>query len=299
MKNLHRTGTILLPAILTVASLAACKSTRVETQEVMLSAEIASDQAPDWVAGKIESQAGHIAFVGRGGGLNVLDERGAFDEALDHAREQVAAYVTTEVVRRASYQDASALGRLIPHPGGDAGLDPQMLTCATWASNVVVGGVAASDQHWERWEVSRPRVEGGLLDNGSYSPTFRRYKCWVLTQVDQATLDEYVTATMQLMDQGQDIALLEAQVAAGRQDLLAFEEELRANLHELQDLRERVHYGRRFRLVGPYEGLSYREARTFGHPDWRTTDLTTRTRLVPLPAPAEEACELYGSAHDL
>ncbi len=59
------------------------------------------DAAPTWVQGQIQSDPYVLSFVGRGMAYNVLDERKAFDEAVMHAREQLAQYVRTRVVSKA------------------------------------------------------------------------------------------------------------------------------------------------------------------------------------------------------
>ncbi|MDG1984155.1 MAG: hypothetical protein P8M11_06295, partial [Planctomycetota bacterium] len=64
--------------------------------EVMVRAQIhGADTAPAWVTGLIQSDPERLSSVGRGLALNVLDERKAYDEAIMHAREQLAQYVRT------------------------------------------------------------------------------------------------------------------------------------------------------------------------------------------------------------
>ena len=73
--------------------------------EELVRSAVAGDDAPEWVSGMVQTREGSIAFVGRGGGSNVLDERHAFDEALDHVRTQVANYIATRVVTSGSLHD--------------------------------------------------------------------------------------------------------------------------------------------------------------------------------------------------
>ena len=71
-------------AILLFASLQSCAT--VTSTEELVRSTIAGEGAPEWIAGSIVQLPGTVTFVGRGGGINVLDERHAFDEALGHAR---------------------------------------------------------------------------------------------------------------------------------------------------------------------------------------------------------------------
>jgi hypothetical protein len=285
-----------LYALAGLALLASCQSTLVE--ETFIRADIADDSAPEWVKGRIETMPGHVSFVGRGGGFNVLDERAAFDEALGHARAQLSHYVSTKVVAEACLRDISIGARFLPHEMHEAGrgesVDQSLKSCAHEVTEAVVGGVAAADQHWERWDVRTEELPGGM----------RRYKCWVLSHVDSADIDRYVDAALQalmnraaveeaernLAAQQAEIVHLEstvgareAQIDLGVADLERARALLAAQTVEVQRLRERVYYGRRFRLIENEDCLHYRDPCSFDmeHPEWRVADVVTRTELAP------------------
>lgn len=277
-------------------SFASCQTPMVE--ETFVRADIADTSAPDWVKGRIETMAGHVSFVGRGGGFNVLDERAAFDEALGHARTQLSHYVSTKVMAEACLRDISIGARFLPHEMHEAGrgesVDQSLKSCAHELTEAVVGGVAASDQHWERWDVRTEELPTGM----------RRYKCWVLTHVDEADIQRYVDAALaalvnraaveeaerNLAAQQAEIVALEsslgsrdAQIDLGVQDLENARALLAAQTEEVQRLRERIYYGRRFRLIEDEDCLHYRAPCSFDleHPDWRVADVVTRTELLP------------------
>ncbi len=65
----------------------------------------------------------------------------------------------------------------------------------------------------------------------------RRYKCWVLAQVPRASVDKFVTATLRMLQNEVGLAQLKATVNSNSDAL------------EVQALRERIHYGRLFRLT--------------------------------------------------
>ncbi|MDP6539814.1 MAG: hypothetical protein QF410_09760 [Planctomycetota bacterium] len=309
-------GPRLAPALCALIA-AACTTISEPEDEVQLRSMIAGDAAPEWVTGQIPTSPGTVAFVGRGGGFDVLDERHAYDEALGHARAQLAQYVATQVTAEACERDISIgtryLPRDMPEWGNPERVNQDIRSRAHELSNVLVGGVAANDQHWERWEVKNEmRTEDAFTRRRT---GLRRYKCWVLSVVDVDTINGYVESALRALESESAVAVAEArsaelelglagaeaQNAAYVQDLAAAEDAIHANLYELQRLRERVHYGRRFRLSGAEDCLHYRAPCDFTHlhPEWRSAECLTRTTVEVLPvvvAPDEHesagCCEL-------
>jgi hypothetical protein len=284
-----------LYALAGLALLASCQSTLVE--ETFIRADIADDSAPEWVKGRIETMLGHVSFVGRGGGFNVLDERAAFDEALGHARAQLSHYVSTKVVAEACLRDISIGARFLPHEMHEAGrgesVDQSLKSCAHEVTEAVVGGVAAADKHWERWDVRTEELPGGM----------RRYKCWVLSHVDSADIDRYVDAALQALIARAELeaARENAELGWAQAELAVADIEnaralLAAQTEEVQRLRERIYYGRRFRLIEEEDCLHYRAPCSFDleHPEWRTADVVIRRDAQPVrvevPAEREASC---------
>jgi hypothetical protein len=256
----------LAPA-LSVLLVAGCSTISEPEGEVQLRNMIAGDAAPAWVTGQIPTSPGTVAFVGRGGGFDVLDERHAFDEALGHARTQLAHYVATAVTSEACLRDISIGARFLPRDmpeyGAHERVNQDLRSRAHEISDVIVGGVAAADQHWERWDVSNGRQwdRRWMTDRRA---GIQRYKCWVLAIVDLDTIDRYVASALRAVEN-------EASANANAQQTL------NASAHELQRLRERVHYGRRFRLTGIDDCLHFRADCDFNnHPEWRTVEVACR-----------------------
>ncbi|MAF64581.1 MAG: hypothetical protein CMJ84_02825 [Planctomycetes bacterium] len=298
-------GPGLAPALCTLIA-AACTTISEPEDEIQLRSMIAGDTAPEWVTGRIPTSPGTVAFVGRGGGFDVLDERHAYDEALGHARAQLAQYVSTQVTAEACERDVSIGTRYLPRDmrewGSPERVNQDIRSRAHEISDVVVGGVAANDQHWERWDVKNERrIEDSL---GSRRTGLRRYKCWVLSVVDVDTINGYVESALRALGNEARFAETEAslaravaQNAASARDLVEAEGVVNANLYELQRLRERVHYGRRFRLSGAEDCLHYRAPCDFSllHPEWRAAEGLTRTDVVEfLPLETEEAADCCG-----
>jgi hypothetical protein len=338
----------LAPA-LSVLFVAACSTISEPEGEVQLRSMIAGDTAPAWVTGQIPTSPGTVAFVGRGGGFDVLDERHAFDEALGHARTQLAHYVATEVTSEACLRDISIGARFLPRDmpefGAHERVNQDLRSRAHEITDVLVGGVAAADQHWERWEVSNGRQwdRRWMTDRRA---GIQRYKCWVLAIVDLDSINRYVESALRALENEAAIAEAEAEAAiavadaeaeaasavadaearaaelefglaeaaaqnaASMEDLAHAGQVLNASAYELQRLRERVHYGRRFRLTGTEDCLHFRAPCDFEHlhPEWRSSECLTRTEVrgvgievavmapavgVPaVEAPDEGCCEL-------
>jgi hypothetical protein len=282
-----------------LSSLAACKSSL--SHETYIRSEITGGEAPAWVQGRLQSPAGTIAFVGRGGGYDVLDERAAFDEALAHATTQLAGYVSTKVVAEACMRDSSIGVRFLQEGRQWAGegeqADQALKTCAHQISSAVVGGLMATEQYWEQWEVQTRQHSKGM----------RRYKCWVLCEVSKADVERFTNAALEALlneaalteanaqlaahaAQGQ---LSEAQVAMAIEDLESARALLAAEVHHNRLLSERIYYGRRFRLVKDEDCLHYPAscAHEAEHPAWRTTDVVTSRVATPVTVIHEVACE--------
>ncbi len=292
-----QTGGLGLCACILLAAIQSCASTA--PQEQLIRSSIAGDDAPSWVGGAIAQTPGTVTFVGRGGGMNVLDERHAFDEALGHARAQLAQYVATQVSTEACLQDISSGARFLSlhrHlEGNGERVDQAIRSRVHELADVIVGGVAASEQHWEQWSVSNTQPTGfmNIRTNGVHS--FRRYKCWILAHVDQETINGYVSATLTALknadSQGgvnEEAAAAEALTAAkalavaAEADVQLAANALSAQSWELQRLRERIHYGRRFRLTSEEDCLHYRAPCDFErlHPEWMAPEYLVKTEVA-------------------
>lgn len=262
--------------------------------EELVRSSIAGDGAPEWIGGHIAQSADSVSFVGRGGGVNVLDERHAFDEALGHARAQLAQYVATQVSAEACLQDLSTGVRFLspnrdPQGNGERA-DQYIRSRVRELTDAIVGGVAASEQYWEQWDISRTR---GM-------DPFRRYKCWVLATVDQGVIDSYVVATLTALENADSLAAAEeansemrAQVVAAQADVQLAANTLNAQSWELQRLRERVHYGRRFRLLTQEDCLHYKDQCDFEalNPEWMAPEYLVETQVSTRTVQAEATCQ--------
>jgi hypothetical protein len=288
-------------ALLLLASAQSCAT--VTSTEELVRSSITGEGAPDWIGGSIVQIPGSVTFVGRGGGINVLDERHAFDEALGHARAQLAQYVATEVHAEACLRDYSSGARFLSfdrhHQGDGETVDQWIRSRVHEIADTVVGGVAASDQYWEQWLLSNDKPTGFLTYRVEGTHSFRRYKCWVLAHVDQSLIDTYVKASLASLERAADIAAaeaenaeamaaaeaansgLQAQVAASQGDFALAVNTLNAQSWELQRLRERVHYGRRFRLLSEEDCLHRRPACDFDrlHPEWMAPEYLVNTQV--------------------
>ena len=283
-----------------LSSLAACKSSL--SQETYIRSDITGGTAPAWVQGRVQASDSTVSFVGRGGGYDVLDERAAFDEALAHATAQLAGFVSTKVVAEACMRDTSIGVRFLQEGRQWAGegeqADQALKSCAHQISSAVVGGLMATDQYWEQWEVQTRQHSKGM----------RRYKCWVLCEVSRADVARYVDAALsalmneaalteanaKLAAHAADGQLAEAQVAMATEDLEEARAMLAAEVHHNRQLSERIYYGRRFRLVKEEDCLHYPDPCSYHaeHPAWRTTEVVTSRVATPVTVIHEvPACE--------
>ena len=255
--------------------------------EVMVRAQIhGADTAPAWVTGLIQSDPERLSFVGRGLALNVLDERKAYDEAIMHAREQLAQYIRTRVISEACDEDWADGARYIPSSdlgvGATAASDAQLSFRAGQVADAVVGELLPTAQHWEQWE----------LEDASEPHKVTRYKCWVLAEVPADRVSRMIEATLGVLENEARAAMAEHAAAAPAGPslesvelaaALAREAELagmvNANLEELMSLRERVMYGRAFRLSTKDNCPTPVPCQPLARPDWRSAQVEVSARV--------------------
>ena len=147
-----------------------------------------SEDAPSWVtegAGRVDAD-GQYVFVGRGLGHNVLDEKGAYNAARDHAMAQLAHTVATEVETRTGYVDQRRGPGFIPRrqdvdTDGVRSIDQAMLSTDALARNLREQGL-----YWERWSVRRSGT---------------RYKCWVLMTIDAQEVEQLVQKNLARLEE--------------------------------------------------------------------------------------------------
>ncbi len=284
---------IALPAIAmpVVLSLAGCGALyQKPSEQFMRGAITGAENAPDWVRGTIPSSDVELAFVGRGGAYNVLDERKAFDEAFQHARQQLAEFVATHVISEACDQDWAQGIRFVPladaGPGGGERPGQALRYRVHQLSDAIVGELLPKNQFWEQWEVKEnpSRFWDGWWFTNADQFEMRRYKCWVLATIRRDRVEKFIDASLKRLQQDAEIAALDAKSQAADKKSTTLEGALREQNQELQHLRERVHYGRAFRLTTkdncPVEDPCVPAAR----PKWRTTDLQVDVTSTPAPA---------------
>lgn len=146
-----------------------------------------SPDAPPWVtdgAGRVQAD-GDLVFVGRGLGENVLDERGAYNAARDHAAAQLARMVISEVHSRSGYTERRRGPGFFParqqlHSDDFRTIDETMLH-----TDAMVHRLRERDLYWERWLVRRAGDQ---------------YKCWVLMTISERDFDELVEQNLARLD---------------------------------------------------------------------------------------------------
>lgn len=300
--SLFRIGA--LPTVLGCAVLlTACGSQFQRYEETLVRNQMhGAEDAPEWVRGAIPSTDAELAFVGRGNGYNVLDERKAFDEAFMHARQQLAEYVSTRVTAEACDKDWAKGVRFLPvkdagpadgeHPGQEIQSRVHQLTDA------IVGELLPKSQYWEQWDVDElpPRHWDGLMPVNSHRFEMRRYKCWVLASIRRDRVEKFVDATLaslkneaeqqRLAAELQNAQNIGASLAGANSQL---EQTMQAQQQEIMKLRERIHYGRVFRLTSrdncPVEDNCMPPER----PMWRNTALRVELKM-PEQTPAAKDC---------
>lgn len=277
----------LTAGIAVLSLLTSCGSLYQKHQEQLVRSAIeGNEQAPEWVRGEIQRNPSELAFVGRGMAFNVLDERKAFDEALMHTREQLANYIGTRVVAEACDQDWAKGARFLPiadaGPGDGESVAAMLKFRTKQMSDVLVGELLPVGQYWEQWDVHEDPARHwhgwGFTNHNEYE--MRRYKCWVLATVPKQSVDKFVSATLETLRQEAN-AKIAADHAA---ELEAVQSAMRVAMNdqfvELQSLRERVKYGRAFRLTTkdncPVEDPCVPLAR----PDWRNASLMIEAKVV-------------------
>ncbi len=265
-----------------------------------------AEDAPVWVRGEIPSTDTELAFVGRGNAYNVLDERKAFDEAFMHARQQLAEYVSTRVTSEACDKDWAKGVRYLPirdagpadgeHPGQQIQSRVHQLTDA------IVGELLPKGQYWEQWDVDEapPRHWDGWRPVNSFRFEMRRYKCWVLATIRRDRVERFVDATLSMLkDEAEKQRIAnELQQAQGLNATLAdangqLERTMQAQQQEIMKLRERIHYGRVFRLTtrdnAPVDDMSMPPER----PVWRNAALRVELKVNDQKGKGQGAdCEL-------
>ena len=282
-------------------ALSACNISPVAPlDEVLVRSEIAgSPDAPTWVRGRIESSSSSLSFVGRGSAFNVLDEREAFDEAFMHARQQLAEYVGTRVQAEICDKDWAVGVRYANLRRTSIATDNvstterpnQSIASRTWQfSDAIVGQLLPADQYWEQWQVNSP----------SRHP-MRRYKCWLLTTISTNAVSNFVASTVKALENEAEVARLQSEKdqlersGVAQQEALAVSEAARqADAAEIQALRERVHYGRAFRLTATDNCPVDDSCISLDRSNWRTAPQIQPIVITPpapaMPAPTKESC---------
>lgn len=287
-QSLYRLSTAL--ALTALVSACASDGPRKHYDETLIRSQIhGAESAPEWVKGIIQTDSETLSFVGRGLAFNVLDERKAYDEAVMHAREQLAQYIRTRVISEACDKDWADGARFIPSAelefGGTAESDAYISFRAGQMAEAVVGQLLPTAQHWEQWELEDPKEPHKVT----------RYKCWVLAEVPAARIEGMVNATLAMLeaeatDTDSDEEKVAHEVAHEPEDnsvelaaALAREAELagmvNANIEELMHLRERVMYGRAFRLTTKDNCPTPDPCQPLARPNWRNAQVEVLARV--------------------
>ncbi len=260
-----------------------------------------AEDAPVWVRGAIPNTDAELAFIGRGNAYNVLDERKAFDEALMHARQQLAEYVGTRVSSEMCDKDWAKGVRYLPYknagPGDGERPGQEIQSRVHQLSEAIVGELLPRDQYWEQWDVfEQPgRHLDDWLPTNSFKFDMRRYKCWVLATVQRARVEKFIDATLasvkadvetqEAVAAMQEAQQISAALAGANADL---EKTMQMQQQEIMKLRERIHYGRVFRLTAnencPVEDPCVPPQR----PQWRNATLRIDLNAKPAESAAAD-----------
>lgn len=263
-----------------------------------------AEDAPVWVRGAIPNTDAELAFVGRGNAYNVLDERKAFDEALMHARQQLAEYVGTRVSSEMCDKDWAKGVRYLPYknagPGDGERPGQEIQSRVHQLSEAIVGELLPRDQYWEQWDVfEQPgRHIDDWVPTNSFKFDMRRYKCWVLATVQRERVEKFVDATLasvkadvetqkavaatkEAVASMQEAQQISAALAGANADL---EKTMQMQQQEIMKLRERIHYGRVFRLTSNENCPIADPCVPPERPQWRNA--TLRIDLAAKPAAA-------------
>jgi hypothetical protein len=278
-------------AVLIISS-SSCGSTWQTYEETLVRSQITpATDAPEWVRGKIQTDPNELAFVGRGGAYNVLDERKAFDEAFMHAREQLAQYVGTRVISESCDQDWAMGTRYLPLADAGPGEGEQpgqaLRSRAKQVADAIVGELLPVAQYWEQWDVEETpeRDWSGMWFENEHRFDIRRYKCWVLATIKRERVDKYISATLEMLSNEAEVSRLQAELekmkgqpatadagpSAQAQIDAAWKQLIQSKEHEIQSLRERIHYGRAFRLTTKDRCAVPEACTPVNHPQWRVT----------------------------
>ncbi len=270
---------VAAPALL----LTACGSLYQHYDEYLVRDQIhGSSNAPAWVQNQIQDEYGVLNFVGRGMAYNVLDERKAFDEAVMHAREQLAMYVRTRVTSQACDKDWARGARFLPiadaGPGDGETVGASLDFRAAQMADAFVGELLPVAQYWEQWDVEEaPRRKfSGIWFENDERFEMRRYKCWVLASIEKERVDAMVASALRSLEheaqlQASDEMVAELALAHDTVEALTgYASDQRA---EIMQLRERIHYGRPFRLTAVDNCVVPDPCVVLQRPDWRHTAL--------------------------
>jgi hypothetical protein len=293
------------PAVALGAALAlsSCGSLYQNYEEQLVRSQIhGGDAAPTWVQGQIQSDPYVLSFVGRGMAYNVLDERKAFDEAVMHAREQLAQYVRTRVVSKACDEDWAHGARFLPvhdaGPGSGELVDASLEFRASQMADAFVGELLPVAQYWEQWDVEESpnrHISGGWIENKSRFD-MRRYKCWVLTQVDKDRVETMVQSALTALEAeasleaaAEAVAVHQAELELAREEAAALVAHASDQRDEIMRLRERIHYGRPFRLTSIDNCAKPETCKPVAHPDWRNAAIEVNAEMTV--TVKEESCD--------
>ncbi len=271
-----------------------CRSTEEMFYERLVRSEmVGSEGAPEWVRGNIQTDGGQLAFVGRGTASNVLDEHEAFDEALAHAREQLANYVGTRVRAEICDMDSSNGLRYLPVTGWFQGssekADQWLKSYTRQLADNLVGELLPVEQHWEQWEVEDLK---GMPNDQPRRATLR-YKCWVLASSPRDRVARYIEASLKRIENDAEVARLnaemaekqaaaDAELASLRLERTTMQEVVNAQHEEVMFLRERIQYGRSFRLTGTDNCPVEDPCIPLDRAQWRHASLTVSADVAPV-----------------
>ena len=304
--SLIRSGAI--PALFGCAVLlTACGSQFQRYEEKLVRNQMhGAEDAPEWVRGAIPSTDADLAFVGRGNAYNVLDERKAFDEAFMHARQQLAEYVSTRVTSEACDKDWAKGVRFLPvkDAGPADGERPgqEIQSRVHQLSDAIVGELLPKSQYWEQWDVDElpPRHWDTFMPVNSHRFEMRRYKCWVLATIRRDRVERFVDATLAVLKSEAEQQRLSAELQQAKNIGVSLasansqlEQTMQAQQQEIMKLRERIHYGRVFRLTARDNCPIDDNCMPPERPVWRNTALRVDLKLPEQTSAAKDcsACD--------
>lgn len=168
------------------------------------------ENVPDWVKGQLPDEPDQIYIVGRGLAYNVFDERAAYDNARDHALQQLGKQVGTWVSAREVERDR----RCFDPESGLLGI-PGPAFCSRRSDNRFLPGEKANQSLASAVSLCTEALAGDLVDRGVYweqwylqetperpiknSLRMKRYKCWVLMSISREHFETRVQATLEAL----------------------------------------------------------------------------------------------------